>query len=220
MDAQKFEVGDAIRFGWDTTKANLNLVVILTLVAALATGIPSAIAEGFDPGSPFLATVFRLIGAIVSLVVSVGAIRISLRLHDGGSASVRDLFAVDGPLFWRYFLASVLYSLIVAVGFILLIVPGVVFSVRYVFYGYAVVERNARPLEAMAQSAAATKGAWWNVSLFGLAVLLLNILGALLLGVGLLVTAPVSALAAAWVYRRLTRTGSSATAGTAGQPLS
>src|SRR4030067_690356 len=84
-------------------------------------------------------------GAIVSLVVSVGAIRISLRLHDGGSASVRDLFAVDGPLFWRYFLASVLYSLIVAVGFILLIVPGVIFSVRYVFYGYAVVERNARP---------------------------------------------------------------------------
>ena len=220
MEAQKFEVGDAIRFGWETTKANLSLVVILTLVAAVATGIPIAIAQGFGPGGPVLAALFGPIGAIVSLVVSVGAIRISLRLHDGGSASVRDLFAVDGTLFWRYFLASILYELIVAVGLILLIVPGVIFSVRYMFYGYAVVERNARPLEAMAQSAAATRGAWWNVSLFGLAILLLNILGALLLGVGLLVTAPMSALAAAWVYRRLTGTGSAATARPAEQPAS
>ena len=220
MDAQKFEVGDAIRFGWETTKANLSLVVILTLVAAVATGIPFAIAQGFGPGGPVLAALFGPIGAIVSLVVSVGAIRISLRLHDGGSASVRDLFAVDGPLFWRYFLASILYELIVAVGLILLIVPGVIFSVRYMFYGYAIVERNARPLEAMAQSAAATRGAWWNVSLFGLAILLLNILGALLLGVGLLVTAPMSALAAAWVYRRLTGTGSATTARPAEQPAS
>jgi len=179
VDAQKFEVGDAIRFGWETTKANLSLVVILTLVAAVATGIPIAIAQGFGPGGPVLAALFGPIGAIVSLVVSV-----------------------------------------VAVGLILLIVPGVIFSVRYMFYGYAVVERNARPLEAMAQSAAATRGAWWNVSLFGLAILLLNILGALLLGVGLLVTAPMSALAAAWVYRRLTGTGSAATARPAEQPAS
>lgn len=213
MDARKFDVGDAIRFGWETTKANLNLVVVLTLVAALATGVPSAIAEGFDPGSPVLAALFRLIGVIVSLVVSIGAIRISLRLHDGGSATVRDLFAVDGPLFWRYFLASILYSLIVTVGLVLLIIPGVILSVRYVFYGYALVDRNARPLEALAQSAAASRGAWGSISLFGLAVILLNILGALLLGIGLLVTAPVSALASAWVYRRLTGTGSPAPSG-------
>ena len=182
--------------------------------------MPSAIAEGFDPGSRALAALFHLAGAIASLVVSIGAIRISLRLHDGGSASVRDLFAVDGPLFWRYLWASILYSLIVAVGLVLLIIPGVILSVRCVFYGYFVVERNARPLEALAQSAAATRGAWGTVSLFGLAIVLLNILGALLLGVGLLVTAPVSALAAAWVYRRLTGAGSAATARPAEQPTS
>ena len=219
MDAPKFDVGDAIRFGWETTKANLNLVVVLTLVAALATGVPSAIAQGLDRGSPVLAALFRLIGGIVSLVVAVSAIRISLRLHDGGSAEVRDLFAWDGPTLWRYFLASLLYSVIVAVGLVLLIVPGVIFSVRYAFYGYAVVEQNAGPREALAQSAAATRGAWWTVSLFGLVTILVNILGALLLGIGLLVTVPVTTLAAAWVYRKLTGTGSTATTGAAGPPI-
>lgn len=220
MEARTFEIGDAIRFGWEKAKANLNLVVILTLVAGLATGIPSAIAEGVDEWSPGLAGLFNLAGAIISLVVSVGAIRISLRLHDGGSAAVGDLFAVDGSVFWRYLLTSILYTLIVTAGLVLLIIPGIIFSVRYVFYGYAVVDSNARPREALAQSAAATRGVWGKVSLFGLAIFLLNILGVLALGVGLLITAPVSALAVAWVYRRLSRTGSPAPAGVPAHPAS
>lgn len=203
MTPQTFKVGDAIRFGWETTKANLNLVIVLAVAGLLATGLPSAIAQAVDGGSPGLAALFRIAGTITSLIVGVGVTRVSLRLHDGGTATVGDLFAVDGPLLWRYFLASLLYCLAVAVGLVLLIIPGIVFSVRYLFYGYAVVDRNARPVEALAQSAAATKGVWGALSLFGLVILLLNILGALALGVGLLVTLPVSALAVAWVYRRL-----------------
>jgi uncharacterized membrane protein len=206
VETRAFEIGDAIRFGWEKTKANLNLVVILTLAAALATGIPSAIAQGLMDSAPGLSGLFRLAGSVISLIVGVGATRISLRLHDGGTATVRDLFTVEGLLLWRYFLASLLYALIVAGGTILLIVPGIIFAVRYAFYGYAIVDRGAQPVESMAQSAAATKGVWWNVSLFGLVLILLNILGAMLLGVGLLLTAPTSALASAWVYRRLTAT--------------
>ncbi|HEY6102637.1 MAG TPA: hypothetical protein VI007_05360 [bacterium] len=206
MNARAFEVGDAIRFGWATAKAHLNLVVVLTLVTLLAGGLPSAIAEGVVRGSPGLAALFRIAGTIISLIVSIGATRVSLRLHDGGTATVGDLFAVDGPLLWRYFLASLLYWVVVAVGLVLLVIPGIIFSVRYLFYGYAVVDRNAHPVEALAQSAAATKGVWGALSLFGLVIIMLNILGALALGVGLLVTLPVSALATAWVYRRLTGT--------------
>jgi len=219
VNSQTFDVGDAIRFGWETTKANLNLVIVLAFVGLVATGLPSAIAEWVVRGSPGLAMLFQLIGGIVSLVVGIGATRISLRLHDGGSATVGDLFAVDGPLLWRYFLASLLYGVVVTVGLVLLIIPGIIFSVRYIFYGYAVVDRNARPGEALSQSAAATKGVWGDLSLFGLAIILLNILGALLLGVGLLVTIPISAIATAWVYRRLTGTGPATTPSATGNGL-
>jgi uncharacterized membrane protein len=220
VETRTFEIGDAIRFGWEKTKANLNLVVILTLAAALATGIPSAIAQGLMDSAPGLSGLFRLAGSVISLIVGVGATRISLRLHDGGTATVRELFTVEGPLLWRYVLASLLYALIVAGGTILLIVPGIIFAVRYAFYGYAVVDRGAQPVESMAQSAAATKGVWWNVSLFGLVLILLNILGAMLLGVGLLLTAPTSALASAWVYRRLTGTQPAAVPAAAGSATS
>jgi hypothetical protein len=220
VDTRTFEIGDAIRFGWEKTKANLNLVVVLALAAALATGIPSAIAQGLKDSAPALSGLFNLAGSVISLIVGVGATRISLRLHDGGTAAVRDLFTVEGPLLWRYFLASLLYALIVAVGTILLVIPGIIFAVRYIFYGYAVVDRGAMPMESMRQSAEATKGVWGNVSLFGLVLILLNILGAMLLGVGLLLTAPTSALAAAWVYRRLTGTAPAAAPVPAGPAIS
>jgi len=181
VETQKFDVGEAIRFGWETTKANLNLVVVLTLLGALASGLPSIVADRVVGGSPGLDALLNLIGGIISLVVSIGAIRISLRLHDGGSAAVRDLFAADGPMVWRYFLATLLYFLVVAVGLILLVIPSIILSVRCAFYGYAVVEQNASPVEALAQSAAAARGAWWTVSLFGFVCLLLLLLGALLL---------------------------------------
>ena len=75
-------------------------------------------------------------------------------------------------------------------------------------------------MESMRQSAEATKGVWGNVSLFGLVLILLNILGAMLLGVGLLLTAPTSAIAAAWVYRRLTGTAPAAAPVPAGPVIS
>lgn len=204
MGAQKFEVGDVIRYGWETTKANLKLVIVLTVVGGLVTGIPTWIAEGVERSSPFLSAIFRLTGAIISLIVGVGALRVSLRLHDGQPVAVRDLFAVDRPLLWRYFLATVLYSLIVGVGFLLLVIPGIILAVRYAFYGYFVVERGARPFAALTQSAGATQGARWDVFLLGLVFILLNVLGAMLLLVGLLISIPVTTLAAVRAYRKLT----------------
>jgi len=201
---RKLDVGKTIRYGWDVTKANLSLLIVLVIVAALTTGIPSGIAESLEQPAPGLAALFRLASSILSIVVGIGALRISLRLHDGQEVALRDLFAVDWSTFWRYAVATFLYSLIVAVGLLLFVIPGIILAVRYLFFSYFVVEKRARPVEALAQSSAATEGVRWDLFVFVLALLLLNIVGALLLLIGLLITVPISYLAAARVYRTLT----------------
>lgn len=201
---RRVDAGATIRYGWEVTKANLSLIVVLVIVAALATGIPSGIAESLERPAPGLAALFRLASSILSIVVGIGALRISLRLHDGQEVALRDLFAVDWSTFWRYAVATFLYSLIVAVGLVLFVIPGIILAVRYLFFGYFVVEKGARPVAALAQSSAATEGVRWDLFVFVLVLLLLNILGALLLLIGLLITVPVSYLASARVYRTLT----------------
>ncbi len=204
MNGRRIDVGETIRYGWATTKANLNLVVLLTLVAGLVSGVPSGIADGLKESAPGLALPFQLASFVLSMLVGIGTLRVSLRLHDGLPVTVGDLFRADWSLFWRYTLATIAYGLLIAVGFILLVVPGIILSIRYLLYGYLVLERGARPVAALAQSAAATQGARWDLFILGLALILLNIVGALLLLVGLLVTIPVSYLALARAYRTLT----------------
>lgn len=201
---RRVDVGETIRYGWEVTKANLSLIIVLVIVAALATGIPSGIAESLERPAPALSALFRLASSILSIVVGIGALRVSLRLHDGQDVALRDLFAVDWSTFWRYAVATILYSLIVAVGLVLFVIPGIILAVRYLFFGYFVVEKGARPVEALAQSSAATEGVRWDLFVFAVALLILNVVGAMLLLVGLLVTVPISYLAAARVYRTLT----------------
>jgi len=204
MDARRLDIGEIVRFAWERTRANLGQLIVLMIVAAVAQAIPSGIAESLQEPAPSLSFLFRLVALIISLLVGIGAVRIGLKLHDGQPAAVSDLFAADWSLFWRYTVATILYALIVGIGLVLFVIPGVIFGVRYLFYAYFVFERGARPVEALTQSAAATQGVRWDVFLFGVVMLLLILLGALALVVGLLITIPLVYVATARAYRTLT----------------
>ena len=60
------------------------------------------------------------------------------------------------------------------------------------------------PIEALKASSRATMGSKWDLFLFGLLLGLMNFAGVLLFLVGLFVTIPISMVACAYVYRRLT----------------
>jgi uncharacterized membrane protein len=72
------------------------------------------------------------------------------------------------------------------------------------FVPYIVIDRGLGPIEAMKESWRVTKGHKWQLFLLFLALIGLNILGAIALIVGLLVTIPITMLAAAHAYRTLT----------------
>jgi uncharacterized membrane protein len=91
----------------------------------------------------------------------------------------------------------------VAIGFVFLIVPGIYLAVKYQFYDYLIVDKGMGPIEAIKRSGVLTEGVKWNLVLFWLALVGINILGMIALGVGLIATVPVSWLANAYVYRRL-----------------
>jgi uncharacterized membrane protein len=68
---------------------------------------------------------------------------------------------------------------------------------------FIVIERAFGPIEAMKESHRLTYGHKWKLLGFTLLLLLINLLGALALIVGLLVTIPVSTLAFVHAYRVL-----------------
>lgn len=202
MGAKKFSTGDAIRFGWDTTKKHLGFFIGLTLVAGAVYVIPSVIAELIRENNPLIAMVIDLVSSVVSLVMAMGIVKISLQFCDTRPSTIADLFSCF-PLFFPYLFGTILYVLIFVGGILLLIVPGIIWGIQFQFFAYPIVEKGLGAVASLKQSSAITKGAKWDLFLFGLLLFGINILGALALGVGLFLTGPTSILAAAFVYRQL-----------------
>jgi uncharacterized membrane protein len=132
----------------------------------------------------------------------VGFHRLSLRTVQGETPELSDLIASlnRGPTF---LLASCIYLVAVACGLALLIVPGIYVAVRYALFGQVVAARSTTALESLSIAATLSQGRWWTLFVFVLLGLLLNLAGAAFLGIGLLLTFPVSLLATSDLYRSL-----------------
>jgi hypothetical protein len=216
VSAGGFSTREAVSFGWRTTTGNLPFLVGFTFVfIVLQIGLQLAVsraARGSEAG-PVLA---NLVSLAVSGVLGTGLITITLKLCDGAKPSARDLFPTSQVVV-RYIFVSLLWEIIVVVGVILLIVPGVIWGLKFMFAPYFVVEKGLGPLEALRASSRITDGVKWKLLWFSLVSAGIILLGLIFLLVGILVAAPVAWIAGAFVYRRLlVRAGTEATRSRAG----
>ncbi len=207
MNAHRFSIAEALRFGWRTTTGNPGFFFglgILVLAIILGLNAAAALVNSYSEG---WALFLGIIALVVGIVLDVGLIVITLRFCDGNRGTVADLF-IHYPPGPRYFISRLIYFLMVVAGIVFLIVPGVIIAVIFQFCGYHVVDEDTGAVEALRRSAATTRDARWRLFLFVLLVLLINIAGFLCLIVGLLLTVPATLLAYAHVFRQLQAQGS------------
>lgn len=113
------------------------------------------------------------------------------------------LFQTDG--FVPYLVASLLVGISVGIGILLCILPGLILAFLFAFYGYAIVDgRTNDGIEAMKASWQLVSSNIGSLLLLFLLVIVINIAGALLCGIGLFVTYPLTAIAIAYAWRTLT----------------
>ncbi|MDB5260228.1 MAG: hypothetical protein JWN37_459 [Candidatus Nomurabacteria bacterium] len=91
--------------------------------------------------------------------------------------------------------------------FILLALFGVYVIVRLQFYKFIVIDiKDIGPIDAIKKSMEITRGRFWKIFGFLILIVLFNIVGIIALGIGLLITVPVSLLAMTYLYRKLHHT--------------
>ena len=195
-----FSVKEAIRIGWEHFKKRpfflIGLFVMTTIISALTGGVADSVTTGIAGG------VTNILDYAIQIILSMGITFILFRVYDEVETGYADLFK-PLHLFWSYLVAGVLLSVVVVLGFVLFIIPGIIASIALMFVAYLIIDRELGPIGAIKESMRITKGHRWNLLFFTLVLIMLNIAGALFFGVGLLVTVPVSALATMYVYRWL-----------------
>ena len=201
MSTKKFSIKEALSFGWNIMKSNFWFFVGLLLIIWSVSLVYGLIDDQIKEQTVLLLIV-ALVFFVLNIIIAMGAIKIALKFHDGQKGRIADLFSCF-RLFSKYLLSSIIYGLIVLVGLILLIIPGIIWAIKFQFFGYFIVDKGLGPIESLKQSAKITKDTKWTLFLFGLLSGLINLLGALLLLVGLFATVPTTMMAKAFVYRKL-----------------
>jgi|SRR3989344_1290146 len=200
-----FSIKEAVRVGWGKMKNNFWKVVGLMLVIFLPSLVLQIVSYAGESSESLVAFVFFVLFVaiyVLTLIIQIGGTKVFIRIFDGENPSLKEAFSAYG-IFWKYIGTSILYALIVLGGLILLIVPGLIWAIKYSFAPFLVIDKGLSPKAALKESGAMTQGTRWRLVGFAIVVGLVNLLGYLALGIGVLVTGPVTILAYIHVYRKL-----------------
>lgn len=204
-----FSIKEAVKIGWEKTRANFwksFAIVFITLSVPFLMEILSALTDKKGTLIAFPIHMVLVIAALyLSIALKIGGTKMFLRIYEGENPDIKEIFNTYG-IFWKFVGQSILYALIVLVGLVLLIVPGVIFAIMFSFASIIIVDTTSTKIvDSLKESAAITKGSKSKLFGFFIVIGLLNILGYIALGVGMFVSIPVSTFAMIHVYRELTK---------------
>lgn len=146
---------------------------------------------------------FMLVG-LVSVIFKMGYINLTLDAARDKQVYYRTLLnQVSLKKAIRFVTAQALVYLIVIIGLILLIIPGIIFALKYLFVPFVIVDEDVKIGESLKRSSQLTKGN--RTKLLGLIIVfgLISLLGVFALGYGIIVSVIVISLAQAYVYNSL-----------------
>lgn len=190
--------------GWRYTKEHLGFLIGYFLIMTIVSILFSLIGDNFQEKEKFLvAFVVHVIGMIVGVYMQMGFYNSALMITSWMKPTFDQMYS-NGGHFVSFLVANILLELMILVGFILLIVPGFYLLARFGLVPFFVLDQNLGPIEALKAASKASEGKRWFLFLFFISAFLTNVLGALLLLVGLLFTIPLTLVAFAVVYRKLT----------------
>ncbi len=98
---------------------------------------------------------------------------------------IKDAFACFGKNYFEIMLANLLVTIIVMAGFILLIIPGIIFAVKLAFVPYLVMDKEMKAMDAIKASWEMTKGYGWQIFFLCVISFFIIIGGLLLLVIGI-----------------------------------
>lgn len=152
-------------------------------------------------GATAASLIVLLVFVVLSLIASVGVYRAALRSTRGDVPTVKGDLLTSHNL-GKFVLTLIVTSVIVAVGLVLCIIPGLIALFFFQFSGLYALDRGTGPIENLRASARAVrsaKGAGFATIVFGSLVMAL---GVGCFGVLSLITLPFVALFTAHMYRQ------------------
>lgn len=203
MEQRSIDLVPLFKFCFHQYKKYASFVIGATVTLYVLAFIPQVYFVLRAPETPTQKSeIVSLILTFVQLFLSLGFTKVMLLLVQDAYVEVADMFN-NFRSFLSFFVASFLYGIAVFIGLFLLVVPGIFIAIRFQFYPYFIIEQGESSFTALQKSYNLSQNLSWELLLLGIAVVALNAVGVLLLGIGIIFTYPLTTMATAVVYKGL-----------------
>jgi hypothetical protein len=219
----------AFSHAWKLFKANKKFLILATLasgVVMLITQLLSMQLEDSIIGSILI----TIISIIVGIIIALGWAQVAIRIVRGNSHQWNDIMTPRN-IWWKFFLVQILYNIpifivgiigaIIAVlalsakipGSIIILILAIIailavavyVSVRFMFLAFASLQHaELSTIALFKKTARITKGHFLDLIGFYIVSFFINVVGFIMIGVGLLVTIPLTMLAKAYIFEKIT----------------
>jgi uncharacterized membrane protein len=211
-----FQVGDAFTYGWKKFQEYLGPIliamviffVVLLAVNFIATLFIGGVGEITDPddlgfGAFFSIgyLLFSLLSALVSLLIQAAVVRGALDITKGERIDINTFLSTEN--LGQIVLASIILAVGTAIGLILCVIPGLILIFFSQFTYQFIIDKGLPAFDAIKASFNLVNQNLGPVVGLFFASILAFFVGALLCGIGLIVAIPVTIIATAYAYRRL-----------------
>ncbi len=154
--------------GWDKVKGAKGtlwgaMLLAMLFSIAISTGITFALQFSIGQFSSTLAAVLnQFLLMLITTPVTAGMMLLGIRRAGGANIRATSVFDHFGKIL-PLFLAMILVYIFIAIGYVLLIIPGIYLSVAYIFTMPLIIEKNLSPWAAMEASRKAVTKSWFTI---------------------------------------------------------
>ncbi len=119
---------------------------------------------------------------VVSFIIFYAIIKASFENLNKREISISGAIVSVFKKFIPIFIATIIYAIVVIIGLVALIIPGIFLSVALFFYGHAILLNNKGIITSFKESRHIIKGNWWQVFALYLIIIIASILLGFLFG--------------------------------------
>jgi uncharacterized membrane protein len=178
-------------YGWQQMKKHFLYFFLILLIVGIAES-PTSIAQESEIDQSVFTVLAQLFSAGYALlllpVIIYGADLLYLRGIRNEEIDFSELFVGFKEKYVHIVLANLLKVAIIGMGFVFLIVPGIILLCRLVFVSLLVMDKGLDPIAAVEKSWQMTRGHGWRIFGMGLLAIPVFIAGLLCFIVGAFVS--------------------------------
>ncbi len=209
----QFNISEVLSEAWEKTSGAKGTFILafviyiaismgLSIVAQIFMAIIVSITTNNEIAIIIFSIIQQLVFNLILMPVSLGVFILGVRRSANAPIQAGSIMGYYAYAL-RLFSTMLLIYLMVMIGFIFLIIPGIYLGVAYYMAIPLVVEKGLSPWEAMEVSRKTISKRWFTMFFFAIIVMLIVLVSMIPLGIGLIWTMPMMLIAYGIIYRNM-----------------